>query len=204
MKTLTKAGFLISSIWIAVISIIIFTNKKGLSDLELNAWGDFLAGAVAPLALIWFVIGYFQQGKEIHIQGEQIKRQADLEAEKIELTKRQERPHFEYIDCSRGNANTPILIIRFKNTGGLARNITVYDFGNNKEIIPNHVSIEKGGISQINLEPGSYDNLPTLVSLSYQDKHDIPYSHHEVLGEDPIKNNFFFKSMKKTVPIEEQ
>jgi hypothetical protein len=33
--------------------------------MELNALGDFMAGTFAPLALLWLVIGYFQQGDEL-------------------------------------------------------------------------------------------------------------------------------------------
>ena len=30
-----------------------------------NGWGDFLAGAAAPLAFLWLVLGYLQQGEEL-------------------------------------------------------------------------------------------------------------------------------------------
>jgi hypothetical protein len=33
--------------------------------MPFNEWGDFFAGASAPLAFLWLVIGYFQQGDEL-------------------------------------------------------------------------------------------------------------------------------------------
>ncbi|MEE9339820.1 MAG: hypothetical protein V3U87_17245 [Methylococcaceae bacterium] len=63
--------------------------------MELNAWGDFMAGLSAPLALLWLVIGYFQQGEELRLntkalkaQYEELKRQV---AETALLAKNSER-----------------------------------------------------------------------------------------------------------------
>lgn len=33
--------------------------------MAFNEWGDFFAGVSAPLAFLWLVIGYFQQGEEL-------------------------------------------------------------------------------------------------------------------------------------------
>jgi len=42
----------------------------------LNEWGDFLAGAFGPVAFLWLVIGYLQQGKELRNSSEALKEQA--------------------------------------------------------------------------------------------------------------------------------
>ena len=36
--------------------------------LQLNAYGDFLAGVVGPLALLWLTLAVIQQGQELSIQ----------------------------------------------------------------------------------------------------------------------------------------
>ncbi|WP_353187448.1 hypothetical protein [Pseudomonas sp.] len=36
-----------------------------LQSMELNEVGDFLAGAFGPLAILWLVLGFFQQGIEL-------------------------------------------------------------------------------------------------------------------------------------------
>ena len=33
--------------------------------MPLNEWGDFLAGASSPVAFLWLVFGYMQQGEEL-------------------------------------------------------------------------------------------------------------------------------------------
>ena len=45
----------------------LFLGEKlaDLGSLELNNFGDFLAGAFGPLAIFWLVLGFFQQGAEL-------------------------------------------------------------------------------------------------------------------------------------------
>lgn len=48
-----------------------------LRNVPINELGDALAGLVGPVALLWLVIGYFQQGEELKQNGEALKMQAD-------------------------------------------------------------------------------------------------------------------------------
>ena len=41
-----------------------------------NEWGDFLAGTFAPLAFLWLVLGYLQQGQALRQNTEALKLQA--------------------------------------------------------------------------------------------------------------------------------
>jgi hypothetical protein len=54
-------------IWVSIIGWVTYTKRGDFSTMELNAVGDFLAGTVSPLALIWLVAGYLQQGKELRL-----------------------------------------------------------------------------------------------------------------------------------------
>jgi hypothetical protein len=63
MNKRTIVGFIITLGWIWVAYSIHGIAKD--STLTLNEWGDFLAGVMAPLALFWLVLGYFQQGEEL-------------------------------------------------------------------------------------------------------------------------------------------
>lgn len=42
-----------------------------------NAWGDFFAGCFAPLAFLWLVLGYLQQGEELRLSTEALRLQAE-------------------------------------------------------------------------------------------------------------------------------
>lgn len=67
MKKISQLGFWISAIWFLLIAGILYTGIADAASLKLNEWGDFLAGATAPLALMWIVIGYFLQGEELRL-----------------------------------------------------------------------------------------------------------------------------------------
>ena len=42
-----------------------------------NEWGDFLAGSFGPVAFLWLVLGFIQQGHELKQNGEALRLQAD-------------------------------------------------------------------------------------------------------------------------------
>lgn len=61
-----------------------------------NEAGDFLAGAFSPLAFLWLVLGYFQQGEELKnsadalwLQGEELRNSVTQQRELVEVTKEQ-------------------------------------------------------------------------------------------------------------------
>lgn len=57
-------GVGITVIWLAVIFFLWFFG--GLKSPEsLNELGDALAGIVAPIAFLWLILGYIQQGKQL-------------------------------------------------------------------------------------------------------------------------------------------
>ncbi len=47
-----------------------------LDDVDLNNLGDFLAGVFGPIAIMWLVLGFFQQGKELKNSVEALELQA--------------------------------------------------------------------------------------------------------------------------------
>ena len=62
--------------------------------MSLNEWGDFFAGAAAPLALLWLVIGYYQHGEELRLNTQglyaqqlELQKQADETAQLVEATR---------------------------------------------------------------------------------------------------------------------
>jgi hypothetical protein len=99
IKARTMIGGVITAIWLAGLGYI-FNEKGGveaLFKLPLNEIGDFLAGAFAPLAFIWFVIAYAQQGEELRqntaalsAQYEEMKKTAEQAAIQAEAIKANE------------------------------------------------------------------------------------------------------------------
>lgn len=61
----TLAGWGITVLWLVAVAWMLLPDLDKFLEMELNGKGDFIAGAAAPLAFLWLVIGYFQQGEEL-------------------------------------------------------------------------------------------------------------------------------------------
>lgn len=98
MRRLTLLGLVLTAAWVFAVVIVLFFKADDISTMSLNAWGDFLAGVSAPLALLWLVIGYFQHGEELRLntralqaQQEELRRQVEETATLAKSAKRQAR-----------------------------------------------------------------------------------------------------------------
>ena len=65
MSIRIRLGWGFSLIWSIFWAALLFCRWDAASIMPFNEWGDFFAGASAPLAFLWLVIGYFQQGDEL-------------------------------------------------------------------------------------------------------------------------------------------
>jgi len=72
----TKIGIGFSALYLLGIYVVASYKHADFAALKLNELGDFLAGVFAPLALLWLVIGYFQQGDELRQNSEALLLQA--------------------------------------------------------------------------------------------------------------------------------
>ncbi|MDC7825304.1 hypothetical protein PQS90_09090 [Pseudomonas sp. BLCC-B13] len=83
----TIFGLLLSAIYLLWVAVLILPKIGGLSQLELNEIGDFFAGLFGPLAFLWLVLGYFQQGDELKqgtkallLQADELKRSVEQQS----------------------------------------------------------------------------------------------------------------------------
>ena len=96
MKRLTIVGFIVTGVWVLVFISLVIWKCESVSAMDLNELGDFLAGATAPLALLWLVIGYFQHGAELRLntralaaQEKELRRQVEATSMLAENAERQ-------------------------------------------------------------------------------------------------------------------
>jgi hypothetical protein len=74
----TALGLVLTAAWVAIFALLLWFNWAQASAMGPNEWGDFLGGGLAaPLALFWLILGYFQQGKELRAQQEELSRQVE-------------------------------------------------------------------------------------------------------------------------------
>lgn len=65
MSKITIGGVVATVIYVAGVSWYLATGGRNVAGLELNEFGDFLAGVFGPLAFFWLICGYLQQGVEL-------------------------------------------------------------------------------------------------------------------------------------------
>jgi DNA-binding transcriptional MerR regulator len=70
-------SFLLTFLYFGYLIGLIKNNSQSLLELDLNELGDFLAGAVGPVAFFWLVHGYFQQNAAIKIQSDELRAAVD-------------------------------------------------------------------------------------------------------------------------------
>lgn len=92
----TLFGVLISVIYLIWMAVLILPKLSTVSDLALNEIGDFFAGIFGPLAFLWLVLGYLQQGAELRqnvealrLQAEELKNSVDQQKQLVAATKEQ-------------------------------------------------------------------------------------------------------------------
>ncbi|PEN05500.1 hypothetical protein CRI93_12405 [Longimonas halophila] len=62
-----------TTVWLGLAAVIWFNIQSG--PVKLSVVGDYVAGMVAPLAFVWFIIAYFQQGEELKRNTEALSKQ---------------------------------------------------------------------------------------------------------------------------------
>lgn len=86
MKRRTILGVAVSVFWLVIV-VAYVSLGKGWADfvsMELNSFGDFCAGVFAPLAFLWLVIGYAQQGEELAHNVTALRQQAEETANLVQ------------------------------------------------------------------------------------------------------------------------
>ncbi len=75
-KKLEFWGILCTVVYLLVIATTVAFKFDSFVKLELNALGDFLAGAFGPIAFLWLVLGFLQQGRELKLSTDALQLQA--------------------------------------------------------------------------------------------------------------------------------
>lgn len=78
MRTrLFAIGCFITLFYILFLGWVTLGRLPTLLTMELNAVGDFLAGAVGPIAFLWLILGFIQQGQELKISSDALANQTE-------------------------------------------------------------------------------------------------------------------------------
>lgn len=96
MPSRTGIGVTISVLYAGLLIALIIWRWEDVAKLGLNELGDFAAGAFGPMAILWLVLGYFQQGDELKQntdaliqQATELKQSAEHQAALVEVSRMQ-------------------------------------------------------------------------------------------------------------------
>ena len=127
--TNTKAwiGLAVSLAYVAIVATIILLGIT-IDDLTLNEFGDFLAGAFAPLAFGWLVLGFFQQGDELRnstnalrLQADELRASVEQQRKLVQITREQldyERERASAAEAENHRISQPKFQIKFGGSSG--------------------------------------------------------------------------------------
>lgn len=101
-SNLVKLGGATSVVYIFAMLIWAWSQSNDLRTLKPNEFGDLLAGIFSPLAFLWLVLGYFQQGKELkasvkalELQGKELKNSVEQQRALVDVSTKQLEADFE-------------------------------------------------------------------------------------------------------------
>lgn len=90
----SKIAIAITFLWIVTgVIFVIYTYKE---PMKLNEIGDFLAGFFSPIAFLWLIIGYFQQGEELKLNTKAL----ELQVNELRLSVEQQK---ELVEVTRAD-----------------------------------------------------------------------------------------------------
>lgn len=95
-ETRFRFGLAVTICWLLLALGFALFRWNAMQNLEPNELADFFSGCFAPLAFLWLVIGYLQQGQELalstqalQLQAEELRSSVEQQRELVEVTRAQ-------------------------------------------------------------------------------------------------------------------
>ena len=156
-----KIGIRITAGYLLVLAIYAIVQRGPMLDMEPNEFGDFLAGVASPLAFLWLVLGYLQQGEELtqntlalRLQVQELRESVEQQRALVEATNRQHafdlsrtekerrasfhaaQPLFEaYANWEKESPEAVIFKFTLKNVGERSTQVSVTCEGENEQVV---------------------------------------------------------------------
>jgi len=190
-KKLEFWGALGTTLYLAVIAATVANNFDDFLGLKLNELGDFLAGAFGPIAFLWLVLGFLQQGRELKLSTDALRLQADeLKASVEQQTKMVESQKITLDNHER--SLDPLLVLQaipgtYDEGGDFHFQFKIINKGAYCENVSITISSEESSFS-LKAEP-LYDDTYTTFSVGdgWSDKVNVVITYIRVSGNAGVQ-----------------
>jgi len=182
-------GILLSSAYVVLLYWLVGDKFEGLKAKELNEIGDFLAGVCSPLAFLWLVLGFLQQGNELVLSNKALQLQAEELRHSV-------------------NQQTRIADATFQQLKQMEEDVILRREASDREFSPKlqfHsvglVTIDHRGVSlQKELGNGGHDVFRVCVSFEPPIGELSRITEHKLAGRGkPLNINFLFPVPEETI-----
>ena len=198
-----RLGAGISLAWFVIMLGVAIVEWSTAQVMKPNEWGDFFAGFFAPLAFLWLVLGYLQQGDELQLstkalqlQAEELRNSVEQQRALVEVTRQQldgEREALHLERLARQEAAKPLFVMTNRggsfSGGACSFDITIANAGNTVtqvvgllegadiatvELFDHPMFVRSGqGSAQLSL-PAPFPDTPATLTVSYLDAYGQP------------------------------
>jgi hypothetical protein len=200
-RVLAITGIIFSVVYAVFAWWLVGDRIQTLQTMDLNEVGDFLAGAFGPMAILWLVLGFFQQGIELRqgtqallLQAKELQSSVEQQKELVAVTRDQVNAELEaaleakaqrvrsirpFLVPSGGggshSGNEHELSFMIKNLGAPISHIAMKFEGDMTGLNRSVDALDKGAQIEFKYKfIGSGEGLADLMTLSYLDSDHNP------------------------------
>lgn len=101
MKKLEFWGAILTAAYLSLMGWWLSVNWAAFLSLKLNELGDFLAGTFGPVAFLWLVLGFIQQGRQLNLQAEELQNSVAQQTNIARATHAQVEAQIAAMDAER-------------------------------------------------------------------------------------------------------
>jgi hypothetical protein len=218
-------GIALTVLWLAIGIPLMFFWSDRTGAPKPNEWGDIFAGLAAPVAFLWLVLGFKQQGRELQLstkalelQVAELKQSVEQQKELVGVTRDQFQANIDEQERRRVaelEAKKPRFVMHQIGTSTSGRGVTTYHFTlRNEGETATHLVLTVSPVSTDDvrfpeLKRGDatefvlhYERLtpPMSVAIDYDDIDGIPRRAY-LLGEFEVGRGLLFRRTSPSTQV---